>query len=154
MTPWYRDRDSRWLIASRYLPSLAALSLVWEIAQLPLYMIWYEAGSGYLAFALVHCTLGDVLIGLACLLISLTIGRERGVACWHWLRVAAITTFLAVSYTIFSEWINTSLYRWTYSSLMPSLQFGQLRLGLSPLAQWVLIVPLCLLLTRRGIQVV
>ena len=40
MKPWFRDPETRRLIALRYLPRLAGLSVIWEIAQLPLYTIW------------------------------------------------------------------------------------------------------------------
>jgi len=67
---WYRDPDARRFIA-RYLAWLAGLSLVWEVAQLPLYTIWSEAPASKIAFAVAHCTAGDVLIGAAALLIAL-----------------------------------------------------------------------------------
>lgn len=38
--PWYRDREALEFVALRYLPWLAVLNLLWEIAQLPLYTIW------------------------------------------------------------------------------------------------------------------
>ena len=60
--PWYRDAAARSLILRRYLPWLAGLSLAWEIAQLPLYTIWNDGRPAYIAFAVVHCTAGDVLI--------------------------------------------------------------------------------------------
>src|SRR5438046_7946598 len=65
--PWYRDAATRSLILRRYLPWLAVLSLGWEIAQLPLYTLWNEAGPGYIAFAVAHCTIGDILIGTVAL---------------------------------------------------------------------------------------
>ncbi len=57
-----------WLAALRsYLASTFALNLVWETAQLPLYTIWNEGTAGSRAFAVLHCTVGDVLIALAVL---------------------------------------------------------------------------------------
>ena len=70
---WYRDAAARSLIRRRYLPWLAGLSLVWEIAQLPLYTIWDDGRPAYIAYAVLHCTAGDVLIGLAALAIALII---------------------------------------------------------------------------------
>ena len=40
------------------------LNLTWEIAQVRLYTIWAAADGLTVAWALLHCTLGDVLIAL------------------------------------------------------------------------------------------
>jgi hypothetical protein len=40
----------------RFLVFVAAGNLVWGIAQLPLYTIWYEGTLGEIAFAVAHCT--------------------------------------------------------------------------------------------------
>ena len=42
-----------------------ALNLLWEIAQVRLYTIWDAADRMTVAWALLHCTLGDVVIALA-----------------------------------------------------------------------------------------
>jgi hypothetical protein len=67
---WYRDPEAWWLIACAYLPWLGGLNLAWEIAQLPLYTIWTEAPPAGIAFAVAHCTAGDLLIGSAALVIG------------------------------------------------------------------------------------
>jgi len=41
------------------------LNLLWEIAHVRLYTIWMEADGLRIAWSLLHCTLGDVLIALA-----------------------------------------------------------------------------------------
>src|SRR5450759_2245008 len=41
------------------------LNLAWEIAQVRMYTIWAEADSVSVAWALFHCSLGDVVIALA-----------------------------------------------------------------------------------------
>ena len=150
MTDWYADPASRRLILRRYVPWLAGLSLAWELAQLPLYTIWTEALPGYIAFAVAHCTLGDVLIGVAALGVALLVGHEGTAAHWHWPRVVVLTAGSAIAYTAISEWLNTTLYRWTYSPWMPVLAIGDVRLGLSPLAQWMVVVPLALFAARRS----
>ena len=71
--PWYRDAAARSLFRRRYLPWLAGLSLVWETAPLTLYTIWDDGRPAYIAYAVLHCTAGDVLIGLAALAIALII---------------------------------------------------------------------------------
>lgn len=151
MTPacWYRDEQTWRFVVLRYLPWLAALNLGWEVAQLPLYTIWSEAAPGYIAFAVAHCTLGDLLIGMAALALALLAGRESRLAKWHWLRIACLAAAIGVTYTAFSEWMNTSLARWTYSELMPVVELAGMKLGLSPLVQWLVIPPLALLLARH-----
>ena len=64
-TRWYEDRGALRFIALRYAPLLGALNLAWEVAQLPLYRLWQDATPAFKAYAVVHCTLGDVLIGRA-----------------------------------------------------------------------------------------
>jgi len=148
--PWYRDAATRSLILRRYLPWLAVLSLGWEIAQLPLYTLWNEAGPGYIAFAVAHCTIGDILIGTVALALSLVLMRAGSTEQWPRARIAVLTVITAVTYTAFSEWINTvALRSWEYSSLMPRVRLGEFELGLSPLAQWLVIPPLALRLALR-----
>ena len=147
---WYRDPAARVLILRRYLPWLAGLSLAWEIAQLPLYTLWEKATPAYIAFAVAHCTAGDLLIGLLALILALVSTGARSPQEWHRVAVLALTASVAVSYTAFSEWMNTvALRSWEYSSLMPRVELGKIELGLSPLAQWLLIPPLALWLAFR-----
>jgi hypothetical protein len=146
---WFHDPETRRFILFRYLPWLAGLNLVWEIAQLPLYTLWKEASPGYLAFAVIHCTAGDVLIGGGALAIALMLGREATFAQWHWRRILVVMLVLGPGYTMFSEWLNTTLFRWSYSEEMPTLAFGEIRLGVTPLLQWLMIPPLALYLARR-----
>lgn len=118
-----------------------ALNALWEAAQLPLYTIsqqgsWYE-----ITFALVHCTIGDLLIGVtvtavsAAVLFLLTKSPQK----------LASGTFLGlflvfgIAYTVFSEWLNVEVREtWAYTEQMPVLP--PLGTGLTPLLQW-LIVP-------------
>jgi fluoride ion exporter CrcB/FEX len=120
----------------KYLGYSAALNLAWEFLQLPLYTLWYESAPSVIAFAVVHCTLGDVLIAFFTLLAALILA---GASDWphkrYW-KVAILTGALGVAYTVFSEWNNTVMTRnWAYSSLMPTL-WG---IGCSPVAQWLVI---------------
>lgn len=147
---WYRERDAWRLLARGYLPLLAGLNLAWEIAHVSLYTLWDEADAAYIAFSVVHCTLGDVVIGAAAVLTALILGRERTPVRWHWPRVAALTALLGVAYTVFSEWMNITILRsWSYSESMPTLDLGGFRIGLTPLAQWLVLPPLALYLTSR-----
>jgi hypothetical protein len=149
---WFRDRRAWRLIALRYLPCLAVLNLGWEVAHVRLYTLWDDAQAGYIAFSVVHCTLGDVLIGGLALLLSLIVLREGFVARWRWARIAAATAALGMIYTVFSEWMNIAILRsWTYSERMPTLTFGGLQVGVSPLLQWLFLPPMSLYFARRGL---
>ena len=127
-------------VISAYLAAAAAGHLAWEVLQLPLYAIWYTASAGAIAFAVLHCTLGDVLIASASLVLAvLALGRTR----WPenartYVRVAGLAIGLGVAYTVISEWVNVEvLGNWTYSSNMPRLPW--LGTGLAPFVQWFVV---------------
>ena len=146
---WYGDRAAWLWIGRRYLPWLVTLNLAWEVAQLPLYSLWTEASSAYMAFAVAHCTLGDAAVGAAAFAVALIVTRAPELARWRWSAVAAVATLAGVGYTVFSEWMNTvALRNWTYSELMPVLRVAGAEFGLAPLAQWLLLPPLALQLAR------
>lgn len=146
---WYRDRGARALILLRYLPWMAVLNLAWEAGQVPLYTLWTQAEPAYIAFSVGHCTLGDVLIGGAALLLALVLGQEGALARWHWPRITLLTVVFGAGYSVFSEWMNITLLRsWTYTESMPTIELGRFALGVTPLAQWLLVPPLALYLAR------
>ncbi len=145
---WFRDREAWRLIVRGYLPWLAALSLIWEVAQLPLYTLWTEAPPADIAFAVMHCTAGDLLIGSAALTISLLLTRSGSFRGWKWAYISSWTALIGVAYTVFSEWTNTTLFRWAYSELMPTIVLGATEVGLSPLLQWLVVPPLSFYLAR------
>jgi hypothetical protein len=146
---WLRDGAARRFIALGYLPWLAGLSLLWEIAHLPLYTIWNEASAGYMAFAVAHCTVGDALIGAASLGLALIVGQEGRLKSWRWLRIAFVTSLIGMGYTAFSEWLNVEVLRsWAYSDAMPVIELAGVRLGASPLLQWAVIPPLAVYVAR------
>jgi len=149
-SPWYRDPAARSLILRVYVPWLAALSLAWETVQLPLYTLWKQATPAYMAFAVAHCTIGDILIGALALVLSLILTGAGSPAQWPRHRIISMTVIAAASYTAFSEWTNTVLRpAWAYSQLMPTLRLAGVELGLSPLLQWLVVPPLALYLARR-----
>ena len=146
---WFQDRRAWRLILLGYLPWLTALNLAWEAAHVRLYTLWYEAEPAYIAFSVLHCTLGDVLIGAAALFTALIAAREGSLARWRRRRVAVITSLIGLAYTVFSEWMNiTWLRSWTYAESMPTLDLAGFELGLTPLAQWLIVPPLALRLGR------
>lgn len=61
-----------WLRGLRvYLGITAIGNLIWEALQLPLYSIWNTGTFREQAFAVAHCTLGDLLIALTSLTLAL-----------------------------------------------------------------------------------
>lgn len=139
-----------WLAAQRgYLATTGALNLIWETVQLPLYTIWAEGTVGSKAFAVLHCTGGDLLIALSALTVALIVA---GVPAWpgrRFERVAMLTILGGLAYTVFSEWLNLEVRQsWAYSDLMPVLPpFGT---GLSPLLQWLVVPAAALWVTHRA----
>jgi hypothetical protein len=50
-----------WLLTiRRYLLTMVLGNLAWEALQLPLYSLWQSGTTREIAFAVLHCTLGDV----------------------------------------------------------------------------------------------
>jgi hypothetical protein len=115
------------------------LNLTWEIAHVRLYTIWMESDGPGIAWAVLHCSLGDVVI-------ALTMFALTGMALWRldwpasrpWTG-GVIFIVGTVAFTVWSEWQN--VYRagnWGYTESMPTI----VGIGLSPLLQWVVLPPL------------
>ena len=138
-----------WLRAFKaYLATSFIANLVWEILQLPLYTLWTTGTSREIAFAVVHCTLGDALIALASLTLALIIAGTKDWPVTRFNSVLLLTVATGVAYTVFSEWLNIVVRsNWSYSKLMPVVPTTNT--GLSPLLQWVVIPILALLVARR-----
>ena len=131
------DNSANWIRGIRfYLGAIAVGSLVWEVAQLPLYTIWREETPRGIAFAALHCTAGDILIATASLVGALVIfGNMRWPANGH-RRVAAVAVAGGLAYTILSEWLHVELRgSWTYAESMPTLPITGT--GVAPFAQWL-----------------
>jgi len=125
-----------WLAAfRRYLATAAAGHLAWEIAQLPLYTLWREGSAAQIAWAVVHCTAGDVAIAGAALGLALVAFGRPAWPAERFGAVAAATVVAGVAYTVYSEWLNTAVRQsWAYAEAMPVVPpFGT---GLAPLLQW------------------
>jgi NO-binding membrane sensor protein with MHYT domain len=130
-----------WLSAlRRYVGTTAIGHLAWEVLQLPLYEIWEVGRTGEIAFAVIHCSGGDLLIAIFALSAALILA---GTARWPAERfaiVAALTIAFGVAYMFYSEWLNMNVRgSWSYSPRMPLLP--PLGTGLAPVLQW-LVVPL------------
>lgn len=132
-----------------YVGVTAVASCMWEILQLPFYTIWSTGTLEEQAFAIIHCTAGDVLIAIAALTIALVlVGAANWPAKDH-RRIFAVTLVLGFGYTIYSEWLHAVVRStWTYSKLMPVVPL--LDVGLLPLLQWIAIPTLALTLARNA----
>ncbi|KJS35642.1 MAG: hypothetical protein VR74_15460 [Hyphomonas sp. BRH_c22] len=129
---------SRWRTAGVYLLWMAGFNTIWEIAQFPLYQIWLEGSFRAQIYAIIHCTIGDVMIAAVSLTLAyVLVGRGP---CSHrrfWATALATTAF-GLAYTVFSEWQNVSIRgSWAYRDIMPLVPpFGT---GLAPLLQWTIL---------------
>ena len=72
----------------RYIACVGLLNLFWEILQLPLYTLWYESSPATIAFAVVHCTLGDLLIATISFFAALVLSSANNWPQQHYGRVA------------------------------------------------------------------
>lgn len=112
------------------------LNVFWEYLHLPLYTIWTSGSGREIVFAVLHCTAGDILIATFSLVFSLLLAGTEEWPKQRFKVIALITILNGVAYTVYSEWHNTTVtLSWAYSTAMPRL----LGIGLSPVAQWVLI---------------
>jgi hypothetical protein len=147
-----RPASFAWLRGLRaYLATIALGNLVWEVLQLPLYTIWTTGTPREQAFAVVHCTLGDLLIALSTLAVALVLAGDHTWPRGRFWPVAIVTIVLGVGYTAFSEWLNVVVRAaWSYSELMPQLSLFGLKIGLSPLLQWI-VVPAAAFAIVKGV---
>ncbi len=128
------------IVIFRYLLVGMTANLAWEAAQLPLYAIWQSATVDKLAYAVLHCTLGDLVILAVSFVLALLLAGNPEWPVRSYGRVGSLATLFGVTYTIFSEWLNVVvLRRWAYASTMPLLP--PLGTGLSPALQWLVIPP-------------
>ena len=123
-----------------------ALNLVWEVAQLPLYTIARDPSVARIAYAVLHCTVGDAIIAAAGFILAGFVLQDVD---WPssrpWLGGAVAISFGLAS-TAYSEWYNVyDTGAWAYSASMPLV----LGIGLGPLLQW-LVVPVATLLIARA----
>jgi len=121
------------------------LNLTWEIAHVRLYTIRAAADGMGVAWALLHCSLGDVMIALAMFaLAGIVLWRADWPVARPWAG-SAIVVIGAMAFTAWSEWYN--VYRagnWGYTASMPMI-FG---IGLSPLMQWLIVPPMLVVAYR------
>ena len=139
--------STAWRFLLDYLLWSVPLHVIWEVVQLPLYTLWTSPDDTEIAYAIVHCSLGDSLIATCALLLGLLTVHLVRPPRNRFVLLSIVTILLGVGYTIFSEWRNTVVLRsWEYSDLMPQI-FG---IGVSPIAQWILIPALVLAGLRKS----
>ena len=131
---------SNWLQSIRVFLGVTAIGhLIWEILQLPLYVIWSVGTESETAFAIVHCVVGDLMIATLSLVAALLLFSSPAWPSRQLVLTMVATLVMGMGYTVYSEWLNTVVRKaWAYSELMPVVPM--LGTGLSPLMQW-LVVP-------------
>lgn len=137
------------VLAVSYVGVALPMFAAWEVAQLPLYTIWAEQGVRASLWAALHCTIGDAVLAFVTILGALL--ATFVASGWRRFRgVAAITVLAGLIVTAIVEVLSTQwLGRWAYGPLMPvEPLFG---IGLSPLAQWIVVPALALFLLRRAL---
>ena len=141
--------DGHWLGMIRvYLASSVVLHLGWELLQLPLYTIWRTGTRGEIAFAVVHCTAGDLMIASLTLLVALVVLGGKAWPAESMGAVVVTAMALGAGYTVYSEWVNTVVRKsWAYTDLMPVVPV--LGTGLAPLLQWLIVPSIAFALAMR-----
>lgn len=122
------------------------LHFVWELLQVPLYrdMSTMPHWRGILTCA--SATLGDVVIQLSAYAVSALIARDSWWALGGRRRAMGVYVAIGLGATVVLEWVNVYVRgRWGYAPIMPQL----LGIGLSPLAQWLVVPPVTVWLARR-----
>jgi len=131
-----------------YMAASVPAHLAWEIAQLPLYEVWVAGSVSDQIHAVLHGSMGDVMVALLLLGAAILVLRA-----WRWpsarfLPVVCAVTLIGIAYILFSEWLNVEWRgTWAYAAAMPRIPW--LGTGVTPLLQWLLLPPLCLLVARR-----
>ena len=121
----------------RYCLAMTALNFMWEIFQLQLYTLWQTGSKREIAFALMHCTVGDVMIAMITLTLSLIILNAGDWPAKKSFPLKLVTIISGLAYTVLSERINLASGAWTYSVLMPVIPW--LEVGVTPALQWLVI---------------
>lgn len=128
--------------ARHYLSAITILNVVWEALHMPLYEIWYQETWPIIIYSGVHCTIGDIFIALTSFIFATIIVRFKTLSKKSYVELVSLTTLFALSYTIYSEWLNIySRGSWAYHDLMPVLPISNIEIGISPLLQWIIIPP-------------
>lgn len=137
--------NPHWLSSiRRYLLTSLLGHAVWEVLQLPLFTLWYEAPAKQIAFATLHCLGGDLAIATSVLIGAIVLSGRPGWPGESAKEVSVWALAFGMAYTAWSEYSNGILRRtWTYADAMPLIP--GLEIGLTPMLQWVAVPALALL---------
>lgn len=118
------------------------LNGVWEYLHLPLYTGYEQLGSGFPL--IMWATAGDAMYTI--LIVLFVALCKRDVLWFEKARMAeyVLLGVLGCATAMFIEYKALVLHRWAYTNAMPTL-FG---VGLSPLLQLTLLVPVAVLLSN------
>jgi hypothetical protein len=124
------------------------LHFVWEFVQVPTYTGMAAMAHWEAIKLCMSATFGDVGFALTAFWIASLAARSRDWILRPERLPVAILVGVGIALTVGFEYYYTNVsLRWTYSDAMPLVPpFGT---GLSPLAQWLIIPPLVIWLTRR-----
>jgi len=101
-----------------------------------------------MAFVVLHCTGGDVLLAFLVLVGALLLVGDPAWPSRRAGRVAALTLVAGLACTVLIEWLMVEVWpTWAYSDLMPLLP--PLGTGLSPVLQWLLVPAVALWMAHR-----
>lgn len=123
------------------------LNFFWEVVHTYFYTV-KDSPFNVMLYDWFHCTWGDVMVTLGSFwLVSLVSWSRR----WFLnLNRTNFTSFLMIGlvYTVISEYANVRIFRsWNYNEMMPIMPL--IRVGLTPVFQWILIPSITILLLRH-----
>lgn len=140
---WTSVALRRWI---RWTVLAFLLNTLWELAQLPLYSLWQDSDRSRIAWHVVHCIAGDVLIASILFMLVAAVLKSPDWPNGSPWRGGALFIGLGVAYTAFSEWHNVyQVQAWSYAPEMPLIG----GIGLAPLMQWLLVPILVAIIFRR-----
>jgi hypothetical protein len=119
----------------------------WEILQAPLFARMPKTSHWQATLACLKATFGDIGIALASFAVAALWSRSCAWFLHPSIQGLAAYTAAGVLITIAFEWYAISTGRWAYSELMPVVP--GLRMGLSPLLQWLALPLVALYFLRR-----
>lgn len=134
-----RSTRGSWLrVLRRYFGFMVISSLAWEALQLPLYTLWDTGSMSEIAFAVLHCSAGDLIIAAFSLAAALVLVGDDSWPARRHIAVALAVIVFGVVYTAYSEWLNVYVRgSWGYSPAMPLVPL--IGVGLSPILQWIVL---------------
>lgn len=122
------------------------LNFIWEVSQIGLYEPHFNSISD-LAFVHLKATAGDVVIFLIIFAFMSLLLRDMRWIVKDKAMPLVLVTILGFIFSVVVEKYALATGRWGYSELMPIIPF--IEVGLSPVLQLTILVPLSAYITRR-----